>query len=142
MTARTEIRAGGLPVKKYYFLTKGLQSAARIICAPPAHKFHTCSLRSIFFAAHVAEENDWTFFAPAGANSTRFFDKLERARVLPAYALHLSRRQKKPAAAMPQLACLLFMCAARTVCPCAQRFFLLPKMPLRGSLTASFIDSA
>ena len=63
-------------VKKYYFLTKGLQSAARIICAPQAHKFHTCSLRSIFFAAHVAEENDWTFFAPAGANSTRFFDKL------------------------------------------------------------------
>ena len=58
MTARTEIRAGGLAVKKYYFLTKGLQSAAHIICAPPAHKFHTCSLRSIFFAAHVAEEND------------------------------------------------------------------------------------
>ena len=29
----------------------------------------------IFFAAHVAEENDWTFFAPAGANSMRFFDK-------------------------------------------------------------------
>ena len=63
-------------IKKYYFLTKGLQSAARIICAPAAHKFHTCSLRSIFFAAHVAEENDQTFFAPAGANSTRFFDKL------------------------------------------------------------------
>ena len=62
-------------VKKYYFLTKGLQSAARIICAPAAHKFHTCSLRSIFFAAHVAEENDQTFFAPAGANSTRFIDK-------------------------------------------------------------------
>lgn len=35
-----------------------------------------------------------------------------------------------------------FMCAVQTVCPCAQRFFLLPKMPLRGSLTASFIDSA
>ena len=68
---------------------------------------------------------------------------LERARVLPAHALHLSRNQKKkPAAATPQLACLLFMCAAQTVCPCAQRFFLLPKMPLRGSLTASFIDSA
>ena len=63
-------------VKKDSFLTKGLQSAARIICAPPAHKFHTCSLRSIFFAAHVAEENDWAFFAPAGANSTRFLDKL------------------------------------------------------------------
>ncbi len=30
---------------------------------------------SIFFAAHVAEENDWTFFAPAGAKATRFFDK-------------------------------------------------------------------
>jgi hypothetical protein len=53
-----------------------LQSAARIICAPAAHKFHTCSLRSIFFAAHVAEENDWAFFAPAGAKATRFLDKL------------------------------------------------------------------
>ena len=54
-----------------------LQSAARIICAPPAHKFHTCSLRSIFFAAHVAEENDRIFFAPACAKATRFVDKLD-----------------------------------------------------------------
>ena len=58
-------------VKKYYFLTKGLQSAARIICAPAAHKFHTCSLRSIFFAAHVAEENDWTFFRRFGGETLR-----------------------------------------------------------------------
>ena len=81
-------------------------------------------------------------FAAAAAKLYEVFDKLERARVLPAHALHLSRRRKKPAAATPQLAYLLFMCAAQTVCPCAQRFFLLPKMPLRGSLTASFIDSA
>jgi hypothetical protein len=52
-------------------LTKGLQFAARIICAPPAHKFHTCSLRSIFFAAHVAEENDWTFFRRCGGERLR-----------------------------------------------------------------------
>ena len=58
-------------VKKCYFLTKRLQSAARRICASTAHKFHTCSLRSIFSDAHVAGENDSTFFAPAGANSAR-----------------------------------------------------------------------
>jgi hypothetical protein len=81
-------------------------------------------------------------FAAAAAKLYEVFDKLERARVLPAHALHLSRSRKKPAAATPWLAFLLFMCAAQTVCPRAQRFFLLPKMPLRGSLTASFIDSA
>ena len=31
------------------------------------------SARSIFFDAHVAEENDLTLFAPAGANSARLF---------------------------------------------------------------------
>ena len=30
------------------FLTKGLQSAARIICSLKAIKFHTCRLRSVF----------------------------------------------------------------------------------------------
>ncbi|MFR3956831.1 MAG: hypothetical protein ACLTYE_09520, partial [Oscillospiraceae bacterium] len=48
------------------FPTKGLQSAARRICAPQAHKFHTCSLSSIFSHAHVARENDCTFLPPAG----------------------------------------------------------------------------
>ena len=67
---------------------------------------------------------------------------LERARGYPRTLCICQEAGNKPAAAMPQLACLLFMCAAQTVCPCAQRFFLLPKMPLRGSLTASFIDSA
>jgi hypothetical protein len=78
MTARTEIRAGGLRLSKNPegFPTKGLQSAARRICVPVAHKFHTCSLSSIFSHAHVARENDFTFLPPAGANSTRFFDKL------------------------------------------------------------------
>ena len=49
-----------LPVGKpqWGFPTKGLQSAARRICAPMAHKFHTCSLSGIFSAAHVAGEND------------------------------------------------------------------------------------
>ena len=67
---------------------------------------------------------------------------LERARGYPRTLCTCQEGRKKPAAAAPQLAFLLFMCAARTVCPCAQRFFLLPKMPLRCSLTASFIDSA
>jgi len=52
-----------------------LQSAARIICAPPAHKFHTCSLRSIFFAAHVAEEMIGLSFAAAAAKGYEVFEK-------------------------------------------------------------------
>ena len=71
---------------------------------------------------------------------------LERARVLPAHALRLpikesflTEKASRGNAAAGLLAC---MCAAQTVCPRDQRFFLLPKMPLRGSLTASFIDSA
>jgi len=62
---RTPASAGALFICREIacdFPTKRLQSAARIICAPSAHKFHACSLRSIFFAAHVAEENDRTFF--------------------------------------------------------------------------------
>ncbi len=54
-------------------MTKGLQSAARIICAPAARKFHTCSLRSIFSAAHVAGENDRTFFRRCGGETLRGF---------------------------------------------------------------------
>jgi len=58
-----------------------LQSAARIICAPPAHKFHTCSLSGIFSAAHVAGENDFTLFAACGRQTLRgFFDKLKTAK--------------------------------------------------------------
>ena len=73
------IACGVVAVKKYSFLTKGLQSAARIICAPRAHKFHTCSLRSIFSAAHVAGENDRDFLSPLRRrNSTRFLNKLSR----------------------------------------------------------------
>ena len=48
-----------------------LRRAARTFAGPS---------RSIFFAAHVAEENDWTFFAPAGANSTRFLTSCPAAR--------------------------------------------------------------
>jgi hypothetical protein len=36
-----------------------------------AHKFHTCSLSGIFFAAHVAEENDLTFFRRCGGERLR-----------------------------------------------------------------------
>ena len=66
-------------VKKYYFLTKGFAAGLqRTRCPPEADGAHVCRPRSIFFAAHVAEENDRTFFAPAGANSTRFYDKLSK----------------------------------------------------------------
>ena len=85
-------------------------------------------------------------FAAAAAKLYEVFDKLERARVLPAHALHLSRSRKKAsrgdAVAGFFAVYVRFVCAVQTVCPCAQRFFLLPKMPLRCSLTASFIDSA
>ena len=53
--------------------TKDLQSAARIICVPAAHKFHTCSLSSIFSHAHVARENDCTFLPPAGGKLCEAF---------------------------------------------------------------------
>ena len=59
-------------------MTKGLQSAARIICAPTARKFHTCSLRSIFSAAHVAGENDFTFFRRAGGETLRGFGTAQK----------------------------------------------------------------
>ena len=75
MTARAEIRAGGLRLSKNPegFPTKGLQSAARRICVPVAHKFHTCSLSSIFSHAHVARENDFTFLPPAGGKLCEAF---------------------------------------------------------------------
>ena len=80
-------------------------------------------------------------FAAAAAKLYEVFDKLERAGI-PAHALHLSRNQKKASRGNAAAGLLACMCAAQTVCPRAQRFFLLPKMPLRCSLTASFIDSA
>ena len=59
------------------FSTKGLQSAARIICPSVTDKFHTGSLRSIFSHAHVARENDFNFLPPAGGKLCEaFFDTL------------------------------------------------------------------
>ena len=55
------------------FPTKGLQSAARIICVPVAHKFHTCSLRSIFSHAHVSRGNDCNALPPAGGKLCEAF---------------------------------------------------------------------
>ena len=48
------------------FPTKGLQSAARIICPSQTDKFHTGSLRGIFSHAQVARENDFISLPPAG----------------------------------------------------------------------------
>ena len=85
-------------------------------------------------------------FAAAAAKLYEVFDKLERARGYPR-TLCICQEDRKKASRGNAVAGFFavyvrFMCAAQTVCPCAQRFFLLPKMPLRGSLTASFIDSA
>ena len=51
---RRVLLAASLDCQKVLLFDKELQSAARIICAPTAHKFHTCSLSGIFSAAHVA----------------------------------------------------------------------------------------
>ena len=45
-----------------------------------ARKFHTCSLRSIFSAAHVAGENDFTFFRRAGGETLRGFGTAQKNR--------------------------------------------------------------
>ena len=61
------------------FPTKGLQSAARIICPSVTDKFHTGSLRGIFSHAHVARENDFISLPPAGGKLCEaFFDTLRR----------------------------------------------------------------
>ena len=55
------------------FPTKGLQSAARIICPSQTDKFHTGSLRGIFSHAHVARENDFISLPPAGGKLCEAF---------------------------------------------------------------------
>ena len=55
------------------FLTKGLQSAARIICSLKANKFHTCRLRSIFCQVHAPAKNDSILFAACGRQTLRGF---------------------------------------------------------------------
>ena len=55
------------------FPTKGLQSAARIICPSMTDKFHTGSLRGIFSHAHVARENDFISLPPAGGKLCEAF---------------------------------------------------------------------
>ena len=44
---------------------------------PAAHKFHTCSLKSIFSDAHVAGENDRTFFRRPAAKLCEAFRETE-----------------------------------------------------------------
>ena len=61
------------------FPTKGLQSAACIICPSQTDKFHIGSLRGIFSHAHVARENDFISLPPAGGKLCEaFFDTLRR----------------------------------------------------------------
>lgn len=55
------------------FPQKGLQSAAHRLCAPMAHKVHTCSLKSIFSHAHVVRENDLNALPPAGSKLCEAF---------------------------------------------------------------------
>jgi len=42
-------------------------------CGAPAHKFHTCSLRSIFSAAHIAGKDDGISFRRSGGETLRGF---------------------------------------------------------------------
>ena len=70
-----------LSKKALPFLTKGLQSAARTICAPLAYKSHTCSLIGIFCQVHAPTENDLNPFAACERQTLRgFFDTLKRMR--------------------------------------------------------------
>ena len=55
------------------FWTKGLQSAARIICSLKANKFHTCRLRSIFFQVHAPAKNDSIYLPSAGGKLCEAF---------------------------------------------------------------------
>ena len=62
------------------FPTKGLQSAACIICPSQTDKLCTGSLRGIFSHAHVARENDFISLPPAGGKLCEaFFDTLGRS---------------------------------------------------------------
>ena len=55
------------------FPTKGLRSAARIICPSQTDKFHTGSPSCIFSHAHVARENDFISLPPAGGKLCEAF---------------------------------------------------------------------
>ena len=55
------------------FPTKGLRSAARIICPSVTDKFHTGSPRCIFSHAHVARENEFISLPPAGGKLCEAF---------------------------------------------------------------------
>ena len=73
---RSRIGAAAQLVKKGRgpFLTKGLQSAARIICSLKANKFHTCRPRSVFCDVHAAAKNGLHFICRLrAANSARLF---------------------------------------------------------------------
>ena len=60
------------------FPTKGLQSAARIICPSQTDKLCTGSLRGIFSHAHVARENDFISLPPAGDKLCEAFLRAEK----------------------------------------------------------------
>ena len=68
-------RGSGETVEKplRVFPTKGLRSAARIICPSMTDKFHTGSLSCIFSHAHVARENDLISLPPAGGKLCEAF---------------------------------------------------------------------
>jgi hypothetical protein len=56
------------------FSDKGLAvCCAQNLCAAAAHKFHTCSLRSIFSAAHIAGKDDGIFFRRSSGETLRGF---------------------------------------------------------------------
>ena len=68
-------QAGRLRLSKNLrvFPTKGLRSAARIICPSITDKFHTGSPSCIFSHAHVARENDFISLPPAGGKLCEAF---------------------------------------------------------------------
>ncbi len=99
------------------FPTKGLRSAARIICPSITDKFHTGSLRSIFSHAHVARENDFISLPPAGgklceAFLTRYPDPRKRGSGLFFGAGRTRGGERRP----PLRKCIL-RCVGEGLCP-------------------------
>jgi len=89
---------------------------------------HVCRPRSIFFAAHVAEENDWTSLRLRAQTLRGLFDKPGQAAFPFLYFLSFSPFFKESSAARRSFSrrgCLSF-CSEKYVNLCAgSRFFVV-----------------
>ena len=88
------------------FYQKGCASTARIICAPMAHKFHTCEARSIVPVGKAAGYNGFLFYFALRGEKLCINDsraaKLPRIRMIYEVLTHGTGRHEM---------CLPFVCA-------------------------------